>query len=165
MKRIAVGLLALLMFTCCGVALAEEATPIVGHWKTIDDATGEPKSIVQIFEAEGRIHGKIVELINPDEENPLCDQCDGELYNQPILGMTILKNIKAEGDKWGGGKILDPENGKTYKVHLKVEEDGRLKVRGFIGFSLLGRTQHWLPAQDPASNASSLDAQIGSGNE
>ena len=123
------------------------STP-VGRWRTIDDATGKAKSIVEISVApgDGRLRGRIVELIDPEEQNPLCTECKGDLHDQPILGMVVLNGLKQENEhKWGGGRILDPENGKTYKVHVELEEGGRvLKLRGYIGFSLIGRTQHWL---------------------
>jgi uncharacterized protein (DUF2147 family) len=124
---------------------AQDLSPI-GKWKTIDDETGAPKSIIQIWEEDGVLYGKILELfLEPDEDpNPLCDECKGELKDQPILGMIILKDLKQSGAQWKGGTILDPDNGKVYKCKIEVIESGnRLKVRGFIGFSLLGRTQYW----------------------
>ena len=127
-----------------GSAFALDATP-VGNWRTIDDVTGKPKSIVEISEVNGTVVGKIKELLQSDKgPNPLCEECSGERKNQPILGMTIIWDMKKDGNVWDGGTILDPKNGKTYGCILTPSADGKtLLVRGFKGFSLLGRTQVW----------------------
>ncbi len=141
MKKI---ILILLLISAVGL-YADNLSPM-GKWKTIDDETGEAKSIINIWEEDGRIYGTIESLfLEPDEDpNPLADKCKGDLYNQPIIGMTILNDLKKDGKEWNGGTILDPNNGKTYKCKIEVVEDGaKLKVRGFIGVSLLGRTQYW----------------------
>jgi len=118
-----------------------------GRWKTVDDTTGKVKSLVVIWEENGRLYGRIEKLVDPDPQDPdpRCERCEGELKGKPLLGLRILWNLQKDGDEWSGGKILDPDNGKVYKCHIALEHDGKkLKVRGFIGFSLLGRTQHWL---------------------
>jgi uncharacterized protein (DUF2147 family) len=126
-------------------AAASQATP-VGRWTTIDDETKKPKSVVSIWEENGKLFGKVERLFRgPNEDqNPTCIKCDGALKGKPIIGMVILRGLERDGDKWTGGSIMDPENGKTYKCKLELEDGGKvLKVRGFIGFSLLGRTQRW----------------------
>jgi uncharacterized protein (DUF2147 family) len=131
-------------------ALAQEASP-VGRWTTIDDETKKPKSVIAIYEENGKLYGKIEKLFRePNEpENPVCDKCEGALKNQPILGMVILRDLKKDDDEWTGGTILDPGNGKTYKCKIAVQDGGKkLKVRGYIGMSLLGRTQHWVRATE-----------------
>jgi len=113
----------------------------------VDDATGAVKSLVLIWEENGKLYGKIEKLINPDphDPNPRCKRCEGELKDKPLVGLRILWDFKKDGDRWSGGKVFDPDNGKTYRCYLAVEEGGKkLKVRGFIGFSILGRTQYWL---------------------
>ena len=145
MKKILIVLI--ILFT--GSIFANDFSPI-GRWKTIDDDTGEAKSIINIWQEDGKLFGKIESLfLEPDEDpNPLCDECKGELYNQPVIGMIILKNLKQDGSVWKGGTIMDPDNGKTYKCKVEVAENGaKLLVRGFIGISLLGRTQYWLKAE------------------
>lgn len=126
-------------------AWAQSMSP-VGKWKTIDDETKQPKSIVEITEANGKLSGKIIQLFRKPEEdqNPRCDKCLGDKKDKPILQLEIIEGLTQDGDTWSGGTILDPKNGKTYKCKIKVV-DGRKKmeVRGFIGFSLLGRTQVW----------------------
>jgi uncharacterized protein (DUF2147 family) len=142
------GLAALTMLFATN-ALAQEASP-VGRWTTIDDETKKPKSVISIYEENGKLYGKIEKLFRePNEpESPLCDKCEGGLKNKPILGMIILRDLEKDDDEWSGGKILDPGNGKTYKCKIALEDGGKkLKVRGYIGLSLLGRTQHWVRAE------------------
>jgi uncharacterized protein (DUF2147 family) len=118
----------------------------IGRWKTIDDSTGKEKSIVSIWEDGGKYYGRIVELLNPDPKikEPKCVKCEGELKDKPTVGLRILWDLKADGDEFSGGKVLDPENGKIYKCYIAIQDGGqKLKLRGFIGFSLLGRTQYW----------------------
>ena len=118
----------------------------VGKWKTIDDNTGEAKSIINIWEEDGEIFGSIESLFRKPQQNPnpLCTKCKGDLHNKPIIGLTILQNLKQDENQWTGGSVLDPENGNTYRCNIEVVENGaKLKVRGFIGVSVLGRTQYW----------------------
>lgn len=141
--------LATLTLLFASSALAQEASP-VGRWTTIDDETKKPRSVIAIYEENGKLFGKIEKLFRePNEEpNPVCDKCEGALKNQPILGMVILKDLKKDDDEWTGGTILDPGNGKTYKAKIAVEDGGKkLKVRGYIGLSLIGRTQRWVRAE------------------
>ena len=73
-----------------------------------------------------------------------CVKCQGALHNKPILGLVIMKNMKWQGNKYTGGTILDPNKGKSYHLHMHVVDGNKLKLRGYIGFPLLGRTQTWL---------------------
>ena len=125
-------------------ALAADLTP-VGTWTTIDDTTLKPKSIVQISEADGKLQGKVLQVLQSDQgPHPLCKLCEGARKNQPVEGMTILWDVTKDGDVWDGGKILDPKTGKIYKVKLSVTDNGeKLDVHGYIGFALLGRSQVW----------------------
>jgi uncharacterized protein (DUF2147 family) len=119
----------------------------IGLWRTVDDVTGKVKSVVAIWEERGKLYGRIQKLVNPDpaDPNPRCQDCAGEQKGKPVIGLRVLWDLKKDGDRWSGGTILDPESGKTYKCLVSLEEGGtKLKVRGFMGFSLLGRTQYWL---------------------
>ena len=123
----------------------------VGRWVTVDDNTGKDRSVVTITEKDGALKGHIEKLIlDPGEDPaPKCDKCEGAKKDQPVIGLEILWDLKKDGDEWSGGRILDPENGKAYKCWIQVIDEGRrLKVRGFIGISLLGRTQYWKKAKD-----------------
>jgi len=117
-----------------------------GSWKTIDDKTGEPKGVVEIWEEKGVLYGKIIETVEkPKDGKPkICDKCEGALKNAPILGLRIIWNLKKDGSEWNGGWILDPDNGKIYRAKMSLLNDGsELEVRGYIGFSFIGRSQVW----------------------
>lgn len=138
------------------MASAALAAPVaVGTWKTIDDETGAVKSLVEISEADGQLTGKIVKLFRKPEEDqdPKCDKCSGDKKDKPLIGLQILWGLKADGNgKWSGGEIMDPKKGKTYSCKMELIEDGKkLKVRGFLGFSLLGRTQTWERQEETAN--------------
>jgi len=141
--RMVFALMAFLLFLPTGWS------QIVGKWKTIDDESGKEKSIVQIWKADdGMYYGKIIKLFEESKKDNVCDKCDPKdpRYKQKIVGLKIIMNMKITGtNEYGDGTILDPNNGKVYKCKL-YREGKNLMVRGFIGFSLIGRTQTWLPA-------------------
>lgn len=120
------------------------AQSIVGKWKTIDDKTGKPKSVVEIYESNGKIFGKITEILDPAKKDRKCEKCDGADKNKPILGMIIIKGLEKDGEEYNGGKILDPESGNLYKCMLKLDSKDKLVVRGYMGISLIGRSQSWI---------------------
>ena len=128
-------------------ALADPMSP-VGTWNTIDDETNKPKSLVRITEKDGVISGAIEKIVDPAKQDSKCDECAGDDPRQgkPVIGMTILTGLKKEGDNvYGGGKILDPNNGRTYNAKLTVLDGGKkLEMRGSILF--IGRTQTWIRA-------------------
>lgn len=139
-------LFAFLVLAFSSLSFAADLNSPVGKWKTIDDETKLPKSIVEVSEVDGKLQGKIVQLFRKPEEdqNPKCDKCEDHRKDQPIIGMTIFEGLTKDDGVWSGGKILDPKKGKLYSVKMELIEEGKkLKVRGFIGFSLLGRTQIW----------------------
>ncbi|MFN3629308.1 MAG: DUF2147 domain-containing protein [Casimicrobiaceae bacterium] len=136
-------LIAVLGLTLGPMAYAQSP---VGLWRTIDDQTGKERSLVRITETGGVLSGKIEKIADPTKQDARCDECTDERKGQPVLGMTIIRNVKrGEGGVWEGGDILDPNNGKVYRVRLTPIEDGKkLQVRGFLGVALLGRTQTWV---------------------
>ena len=127
-------------------SVAQDRNTIFGKWKTIDDDTGEVKSIVEISKRNGKAYGTIKELFrDPDErQDPICVECTDHRKDQKVIGMEIITGMEKDGDEWEDGEILDPENGKVYDCKIWVEE-GKLKVRGYIAF--LYRTQTWLPVK------------------
>jgi uncharacterized protein (DUF2147 family) len=138
-----VGMVLVVLYT---TAHAAEPSPI-GLWKTIDDNTGQPRGLVRIREVNGQYEGKVEKIFpKPDEEtNPKCEKCEGSRHSQPVIGMTILWGLTKQGDEYQGGEILDPENGKVYRARMRFLDSGKkLDVRGFIGFSLFGRSQIWI---------------------
>ena len=129
-----------------GAALAQ-ATP-VGLWKTIDDETKVEKSHVRITETAGVLSGKVEKILEAGKADAKCEKCSDERKGQPVRGLNIVRNVRQNADDkalWDGGEILDPNNGKTYKVRLKPVDGGKkLEVRGYVGAPLLGRTQTWV---------------------
>jgi uncharacterized protein (DUF2147 family) len=123
------------------------AQDVFGKWKTIDDNSGKAKSIVEIYKKDGKVYGKVIEILNPERQNAKCDNCEGADKEKPILGMEIIRGLEKDDDEYNGGRILDPESGKLYKCYIELQQDNTLKVRGYIGFSLLGRTQYWERAE------------------
>jgi uncharacterized protein (DUF2147 family) len=126
-------------------AFAQQASP-VGQWRTIDDHSGKPRSVVEVHaNPDGTLSARIVRLLDlSNGPNPLCDACRGHLHGKPVLGMEIAWGLRRDGGGWSGGRIVDPDSGKEYAVKFTPGKDGRtLEVRGYIGFSLLGRTQVW----------------------
>ena len=116
----------------------------VGRWKTFDDATGRIKSIVAIREENGELHGTIETLFDPPVPRPTCYLCSGAMKDRPLVGLQILWGFQPNGNKWSGGQVLDPESGKIYRGSLALEDGGaRLRLHGYIGIPLLGRTEHW----------------------
>jgi uncharacterized protein (DUF2147 family) len=111
---------------------------------TIDDETKTEKSLVRIADNGGSLSGKIEKLMDPAKQDSKCDKCEGARKDQPVMGMTIIEGVKKNADEpyWDGGTILDPNNGKTYKLRLTPKDGGKtLEVRGFIGFFY--RNQTW----------------------
>lgn len=116
---------------------------VIGRWKTIDDETGKEKGVVEIYEKNGKVYGKIVEIIEKEHRDKKCILCEGEDKNKPVLGLTFIKGLKKDGKEYNGGQVLDPKNGKIYKCYILLIEKDKLKIRGYIGISLFGRTQYW----------------------
>ena len=117
---------------------------IEGIWITQDDETGKKKSEVLLYKNEGKLYGKILNLLLEEDKGKLCVNCKGENKNLAIEGMVIVEGLELNGKTWEEGTILDPKSGKTYSCYITFENDNILKVRGYIGFSLLGRTQKWI---------------------
>ena len=115
---------------------------IVGKWKTIDDKRGTVTSIVEIYKDHDVYYGKILLIFNTKNKEK-CTTCQGKFHNKKLQGVEILRDLVKEEDTYEDGNITDPENGKTYSCYVKLEKSNKLKVRGYLGFSLLGRTQYW----------------------
>lgn len=129
-------------------AFAQSMSP-VGAWNTIDDETKKPKSLVRITEKDGVISGTVEKIVDPAKQDSKCDECasDDPRKGKPVIGMTILTDLKKESDTvWSGGRILDPNNGKSYNAKVTLIEGGKkLEMRGSILF--IGRTQTWIRAE------------------
>jgi uncharacterized protein (DUF2147 family) len=136
------NILLTITFIVCSIFIGN-AQSIFGKWKTIDDETGNEKSIVEIYRVNGKAYAKILQLLEKGKENKLCDECKGDKKDKPIKGMVIINGLTEDGDEWNDAKILDPKTGKEYKCYITLDGNNILKVRGYIGFALLGRTQYW----------------------
>ena len=139
--------LGLALALASGLAAAQVASP-AGLWKTVDDNTKKEKSLVRIVESGGVYTGKVEKIIDPDSpKDAVCKDCTDDRKDKPVLGMTIIRNMKpSAGDKnvFEGGDVLDPNNGKVYSAKLTLVDGGKkLDVRGYIGMPMLGRTQTW----------------------
>ncbi len=143
MKKLQVLSVVLLSFI--SLSIFAELSP-AGKWLTIDDKTNKPRSIVQIYTEKNEYFAKILKVFPQPGDTGICHNCPGELKGKPIENLTFMWNVKPTGNnEWGEGRILDPKNGKLYRVKLSLSPDGKtLKVRGYIGISLLGRTQEWI---------------------
>jgi len=110
----------------------------------MDDKTGKPRAIVRIYVENGKYFGKIEQSFTPGAESRVCSVCTDERKNQPIVGLLIVRNMAQRDGEYGGGDILDPDSGSVYRCKFHLEQGGTvLVVRGFIGFSMLGRSQSW----------------------
>ena len=139
MRKIATCLA--LFFVLFSFSLSAQDSP-VGLWKTIDDETGEAKSHVRIVEKNGKLYGTVEKLLLKPQDTR-CTACEGDKKDQLVVGMEILTDLEQDGKYWEDGEILDPNNGSVYSCYIEMESSDKLKVRGYIGFSLLGRTQYW----------------------
>lgn len=134
----------LLLFS---LSLIVNAQSIFGKWNSFDEETNEIESVIEVYEKDGKAYAKIIEITDPERKNATCIKCKGKRKDQPILGMDILTGLKKDDDEWSGGKILDPKNGKEYKCYIKLLDKNTLKLRGYIGISLIGRTAKWKRAK------------------
>ena len=144
--RTALAAFPTLLLLAASAAHARSPSSAVGRWKTIDDATGKAKSVVEVYVAkDGRLAGKVVEILDlKDGPDPACTECKGANHGKPIKGMVILWGLQPDGaGKWAGGRVLDPENGKDYKAKLELLDRGReLRMSGCIAF--VCRQQLWV---------------------
>ena len=121
------------------------AQSCLGIWKTIDDKTNKPASIMKLYNKDGKVYGDILAILKEDtkQKNPLCVKCPDDRKDQPVIGMQLIRDLSQDGNQWSGGKVVDPHTGKIYRCYLELVEPNKLKVRGYIGFSIFGRTQYW----------------------
>lgn len=132
----------ILLLLISALSITANGQTIIGKWETFDDITNQKKAVVEIYEKNHIYFGKIIEtFVGP--KNATCQNCKGNKKDKPIIGLIFFENIKKNEDKFDGGTILDPESGEIYKCYLKLINDNTLKVRGFVGFAIFGRTQYW----------------------
>ena len=135
------------LITVLAISISAQSQGILGKWKTVDDETGAHKCIVNIYKENGKYFGKVIDILEPFDENTLCQNCEGEKKDKRILDMVIIKDLEKHGEHYKNGTIFDAENGKEYKCRIMLDkETGKLQVRGYIAFLYL--TQHWIRYQE-----------------
>jgi len=137
----------LIIITLLLISISASSQTIFGKWNSFDEETNEIESVIEVYKKDGKAYAKIIAITDPERQSATCFKCKGKRKDQPILGMDILSGLKEKGDEWSGGKILDPKNGKEYKCYIKLLDENTLKLRGYIGISLLGRTAIWKRAK------------------
>ena len=126
--------------------LPAEAEPYLDDWVIVDDESGEAEAVMRIYEAEGKVHGRIVRSLSEDaaaDGSVPCVDCEGEFEGADLRQVPLLRGMEWEGDKFGGGRIYDPRSGRGYKCVMELDGADRLRVRGYLGIQALGRTQVW----------------------
>ncbi|PNW29073.1 DUF2147 domain-containing protein [Formosa algae] len=136
----------LFLFFLILMSITVSAQNIVGQWETYDDKTNEKKALIEISKTNDVYSAKIIDKFVGDKDS-VCEKCEGEKKNHPMIGLVIIEDIKKDGDEYSDGTILDPESGDVYSCYLKLVNANKLKVRGFLGVSLFGRTQYWIRKQ------------------
>jgi uncharacterized protein (DUF2147 family) len=128
-------------------ALAASAAPsVLGRWKTVDDKTHKTESVMKVWEQGGKLYGAIEKLMDLPPDT-VCDRCSGELKNKKMEGMTLMWGLTFDGKVWDKGQIMDPKDGKVYRCKVELDDDGALRVRGYLGVAAFGRTQKWYRAE------------------
>jgi uncharacterized protein (DUF2147 family) len=156
MKKITLFVFIFFFISTINATSLESVNSPIGYWKTIDDVTGQPKSVLKIRQIDnGSLYGQVIKIFPRPQhnQNEICEACTGERHRQRIVGMVIMEDLKQNADDqsvWDGGKILDPLNGKVYHCYLQVSKNGQeLHLRGYIGVPLFGRSQTWIRVAKP----------------
>jgi uncharacterized protein (DUF2147 family) len=143
-RRASVALALVIAAYAVAPAAQIDLTSPVGTWRIIDDKTGKPRSVISIYEQDGKIFGRIERSLRPGVEPGTCVKCTDERKDQPLIGMVFMRDLKLVDGEYRDGDILDPDNGSVYRCRLRLVDGGKkVIVRGFLGISLFGRTQTW----------------------
>ena len=129
------------------VTISSFSQTIFGNWNSYDEETNKIESVIEVYEKDSKAFAKIVSISDSNRSAATCVECSGKRKNAQILGMNILTGLKKDGNEWSGGKILDPKNGKEYKCYLQLLDNNTIKLRGYIGISMFGRTAIWKRAK------------------
>jgi len=124
-------------------AFTLNAQSIFGKWNSTNNETGEIDSVIEIYKKNNKAFAKVVKIMDPSRQNSVCTACEGENKNKRILGLDILTGLEKNDDEWSGGEILDPRNGSVYNCYIKLVKKDKLKIRGFIGVAIFGKTNYW----------------------
>ena len=130
------------------VTISGFSQTIFGNWNSYDEETNKIESVIEVYEKDSKAFAKIISISDSNRSAATCVECSGKRKNAAILGMNILTGLTKDGNEWSGGKILDPKNGKEYKCYLQLLDNNTLKLRGYIGISMFGRTAIWKRAKE-----------------
>ncbi len=133
----------ILFFTLFFIFLNSYSQTIFGIWESRDEKTNKIDSFIEVYKKGRKAYAKVIDIVDKNGQNTVCDKCKGENKNKPILGMNILYGLTKKESEWSDGEILDPRNGKKYTCYIKLVGKNKLKIRGYIGFALFGRTTYW----------------------
>ena len=129
------------------LSITINAQTIFGKWNSTNEETGNIDSIIEVYEKDGKAFAKVIEIKGSTRKNAVCEKCEDENRNKPILGLNILTGLEKNDDEWSGGNILDPRNGRIYNCYIKLIKPNKLKIRGYIGLALFGKTAYWERAE------------------
>ncbi|APZ47235.1 hypothetical protein BW723_13500 [Polaribacter reichenbachii] len=129
------------------ISFSMNSQTIFGKWNTVNDETGEVDSVIEVYKKNGKAYAKILQINDPEKQKAICEKCDAPNKDKPILGLEILTGLEKNDKEWSGGEILDPRNGKVYKCYIKLVKPDKLKIRGYLGLSLFGKTKYWQRAK------------------
>ena len=133
----------LLTFVFILTIIGANSQTIFGKWYSKNEETGQISSVIEVYEKNGKAYAKVVAIKDPEKQEITCTECNGENKGKKVLGLHIITGLEKNKNEWSGGTILDPRNGKEYKCYIKLIKPNTLKIRGYIGFSLLGKTAYW----------------------
>jgi uncharacterized protein (DUF2147 family) len=152
-----------IIFSFLFTSTAWAASPL-GTWTTLDDKTHKPRGVIQITEVKDTLYGKIIKIFPQPGDFAVCANCPGSFKNKKIKGLVVMWGLKKSGrNNWSGGQILDPKTGRIYSCKLTVGTKGRtLKVRGYVGLALIGRTQTWIRLSNSKKESASTENKTSS---
>lgn len=135
-----------LIIVCFFTGWCMNSQKVLGKWENTN-SEGKVNSIIEIYEKGDEIYGKVHRITKEEDRDRLCTECEGELKDEPIEGMELMKGLKKEGDEYTGGTIIDPKTGKEYRCKIWLDEDNPdvLKVRGYLAFFY--KTKVWRRAE------------------
>ena len=137
----------LTIFLLIAFSSTMNAQTIFGNWLSKNKDTGTIDSVIKVYKKDGKVVAKIIEIKDTSRQNAVCELCEGKNKNKPILGLNILTGLEKQDDEWSGGTILDPRNGEVYQCYIELVKPNKLKLRGYIGISLFGKTAYWERAE------------------
>jgi len=136
----------LTIFLLIAFSSTMNAQTIFGNWLS-KNKDGTFDSVIKVYKKDGKVVAKIIEIKDTSRQNAVCELCEGKNKNKPILGLNILTGLEKQDDEWSGGTILDPRNGKVYQCYIELVKPNKLKLRGYIGILLFGKTAYWERAE------------------